>query len=92
MITYDEVKSLKNLAKHKVSFKTAAVFIKTDADPDVKYDEEHSDDNESRYRGTFRWNDHYLFIVYSESEDVTRIISARLATKDEVKRYYQRGE
>lgn len=92
MITYDEVKNIKNLTKHKVSFKTAAVLKETDSNPDVWYDEKHSDAYENRYRGTFRWNDHYLFIVYAESQETIRIISARLATKDEVKRYYQRGE
>lgn len=33
---------------------------------------------------------HYLFIVYMVQGDVMRIISARVATKDEIEHYYER--
>ena len=91
ILEYDEVKNRRNLAKHHISFETASVFIDSDNDPDIEFDEDHSSSNETRYRGTFRWNDHYLFIVYTMRNDAVRIISVRLATKVEIEWYYERG-
>ena len=56
----------------------------------VEFDEDHSTSDETRYRGTFRWNEHYLFIVYMVKGDAIRIISARVATKGEIEHYYER--
>ena len=56
----------------------------------VEFDLDHSSSDETRYRGTFSWNDNYLFIVYTIRGDAVRIISARLATKDEIRHYYKR--
>lgn len=52
-----------------------------------KYDSSHSTDTEDR------WNvigmvDDVLFVVYTERNDRTRIISARKATKEETDEYY----
>ena len=63
------------------------IFLRTDA---TFPGEENRD--ETRYRGTFRWNDHYLFIVYMVQGDAVRIISARVATKGEIEHYYERGK
>ena len=54
-----------------------------------EFDKDHSSSGETRYRGTFSWNDKYLFIVYTMRCDVIRIISARLATKSENEMYYE---
>ena len=88
-LEYDPAKNRKNIKKHKISFETAIIFFQ-DPNPDVEFDEDNSL-NEDRYRGTFRYNDHYLFIVYTMRGEAIRLISARLATKDEVNRYWERG-
>lgn len=90
-IQYDEGKNQKNIRKHRISFETAIIFFWGDMNPDVEFDEDHSSSDETRYRGTFRWNDHYLFIVYMVQADEVRIISARVATKGEIEHYYERG-
>ena len=78
-------KDIKNFHKHKLHLLSAITFFE-DPNPDEEYDEQHSD-QEPRHRGTFRWNDHYLFISYTmrggyeDVEGIVRIISARPATK-----------
>ena len=84
--SYDPIKDTLNFQKHKVHLSTAILFIEADNDPDVEYDEVNSTLGEIRYRGTYRWNDHYLFIVYTVREETVRLISARPATKDEIER------
>lgn len=87
-LEFNETKNQSNISKHKISFQTAVIFF-NDPNADVEFDTGHSCD-ETRYRGTFRWNDHYLFIVYTMRGDVIRLISARLATKGEIRHYYER--
>jgi hypothetical protein len=112
---YDEIKNLKNIKKHGISFKSAArVFF--DYDRIEFYDEENSFE-EDRYNTIgdtsagntiignikqFRENEYdILFVVYTEriqvqengmKTDVTRIISARLATNFERGLYYGKYE
>ncbi len=88
-IQYDETKNQSNIRKHKISFDATIIFFKRDSNPDVEFDEDHSC-VEERYRGTFRWDDHYLFISYTMRGEEIRLISARPATKHEIKRYYER--
>lgn len=88
IFSYDPSKDALNYKCHKLHFSTAQIFIEADNDPDIEY--EHRND-EDRYRGTFRWNDHYLFIVYTMRGDLIRLISARPATKGEIRHYYERG-
>lgn len=82
---WDSDKARINQIKHKVSFETATnVFF--DENRIEKLDEEHSDDEE-------RWQvigmvDDILFVVYTDREDRTRIISARKADKTERRKYY----
>ena len=83
-LEYDDFKNILNIHKHKISFETAIVFFQNDPNPDVEYDLDHSSNDETRFRGTFRWNDKYLFIVYTMRNDIVRIISARLATNGEI--------
>lgn len=87
--TWNPDKNDRNFKIHKIRFETAAVFISTDSNLDVEFDEEHSNDEE-RYRGAFRWNDNYLFTVHTMRNGTVRIISARPATKREIERYYRR--
>ena len=89
-LEFDEAKNRRNIHKHHISFETASVFMDSDNDPDIEFDFDHSSFEEARFRGTFCYNDHYLFIVYTMRDDAVRIISARLATKGEVERYWER--
>lgn len=57
---WDSNKNGINFKIHKIRFETAIAFFLYDDNPDVKYDTEHSYD-EDRYSGTFRWNDSYLY-------------------------------
>ncbi len=83
---WDVEKNSCNKAKHGISFETAALIF-NDKNRIEIFDSKHSSDTEDRYitigkAGTI------LFVVYTERKDITRIISARLANKDERKAYY----
>ena len=83
---WDSEKAKINLLKHKVSFKIAAeVFLDENYIED--YDELHSDD-EDRFK-VIGEVDKILVVIYTECEDMTRIISARLANKKEKEDYYE---
>ena len=84
---WDNAKNERNKANHDgISFELAVrVFL--DKKRIEKYDCKHSTDTEDR------WNvigmvDDVLFVVYTERNDRTRIISARKATKEEIDEYY----
>lgn len=84
---WDNDKNEYNKEKHDgISFEFAVrVFL--DEKRIEKYDFNHSTDDEDR------WNvigmvDGILFVVYTERNDRTRIISARKATKEETDEYY----
>ena len=85
---WDDEKNQINKRKHKISFETAAnVFF--DEDRIEQLDEFHSDDEE-------RWQvigmvDEILFVIYTERDDRTRIISARRDDKKERRIYYGNG-
>ena len=82
---WDDNKAEINKQKHNVSFSIAAkVFL--DANRYTKVDEEHSDE-ELRYITIGRVGK-ILFVVYTERGEVTRIISARKADKDERRKYF----
>ena len=51
------------------------------------YDEEHSSLEEDRFITIGKVKD-VLFVVYTDVNDITRIISARLADSDEKRDYY----
>ena len=83
---WDNAKNEHNKANHDgISFELAVrVFL--DKKRIEKYDWKHSTDTEDR------WNvigmvDDVLFVVYTERNDRTRIISARKATKEEDEYY-----
>ena len=85
---WDEEKNRINLRKHGIDFIDAAqVFF--DEDRIEQLDEFHSDDED-------RWQvigmvEEILFVIYTEREDRTRIISARKANKRERRIYYGNG-
>lgn len=82
---WDEEKNRINLHKHGVDF-TDAAQIFFDENRIERLDKFHSDDED-------RWQvigmvDDILFVVYTEREDRTRIISARKAKPKERRIYY----
>lgn len=82
---WDKVKSESNKKKHGISFELASkVFY--DEERIELYDKEHSID-EDRYITIGKVNE-VLFVVYTERNDNIRLISARLADKNEREAYY----
>ena len=82
---WDDKKNKINIKKHGVDFNDA-ILVFNDEYRLEDLDEEHSDYEE-------RWQiigmvDNVLFVIYTEREDVKRIISARHAEKAEEDRYY----
>jgi len=87
---WDKNKDIENIKKHKVSFDEAkTVFF--DDNARLISDPEHSMDEE-RYIILGISNKLRILIVihtYKENDEVIRIISARKATKPEIKYYYE---
>lgn len=83
---WDDEKDKKNREKHKICFETASrVFL----DPnrlDI-LDREHSTDGEER-RIVIGRVYKVLFVVYTERGEAIRLISARFASAEEKRLYY----
>lgn len=84
LIEWDENKNRLNNIKHGVDFQQAAKVFEDNFRLE-EIDEEHSDE-EIRYITIGRVND-ILFVVYTERGEITRLISARRATKKERVKY-----
>ena len=84
LIEWDENKNHLNKIKHGVDFNQAAKVFEDNFRLE-EIDEKHSDE-ETRYITIGRVND-ILFVVYTEREEFTRLISARRATKKERVKY-----
>jgi uncharacterized DUF497 family protein len=83
---WDDKKAALNLAKHGVSFDEAVTAFDDPLYIDF-FDPEHSED-EHRYIRLGRSEQHRILVVsYTERSDVTRLISARVATKRELQAY-----
>ena len=83
---WDSEKNEKNYRKHNVLFEVAArVFLDEYRIDD--FDEVHSD-YKDRIKTIGRVQK-ILTVIYTERGDRNRIISARLATKDEEQEYYE---
>ena len=84
---WDEVKNQANMKKHHISFETAAKVFQ-DENRIEYYDEAHSD-YEDRYITIGQANNYIIvMVVYTDRDNVTRLISARLATNQEKEEYY----
>ena len=84
---WDTEKNKANINKHGVAFEMAAkVFL--DEKRIERYDAEHSSINESRYK-TIGMVGKVLTVIYTERKTAIRIISARLAEKEEIDEYYK---
>lgn len=85
VVEWDINKEKINIAKHKLSFVTAArVFF--DSNRIEFYDQKHSE-KEHRYIVIGLVNN-LITVIYAERRKNIRIISARQATAEERKRYY----
>ena len=85
---WDDDKEKFNIEKHSIDFSTAALVF-GDINRIEKFDEFHSD-NEDRYItiGQINGVSVVVMVVYTMRKTLTRIISARLATKRERDAYY----
>ncbi len=84
---WDEEKARANYQKHGIRFETA-ILVFNDENSLEEYDAAHSS-SEDRYN-IIGLVDKVLFVVYTERREMIRIISARIATDAERKRYYAR--
>ncbi|MBR5341845.1 MAG: BrnT family toxin [Erysipelotrichaceae bacterium] len=85
VVEWDDAKNQINIQKHGISFETAALVF-ADEDRIEYYDKVHSIDED-------RWValgcvHGILYVVYTMRGEVTRLISARVATPTERKVYY----
>lgn len=85
---WDDEKEKINIDKHGIDFTTAARVFKDENRLEL-YDEAHSD-TEDRYItiGIIDEVAYIVMVVYTEREEAIRIISARKATKQERRMYY----
>ena len=84
---WDDRKNQTNIKKHGISFETAA-FVFTDPYYVVLFDEDHSLEEDRFYvLGTVQ---DILFVVFTLRNETIRLISARLATRQERRFYYDR--
>ena len=88
LLEWDSEKNAINIKKHGIDFRYAARVF-NDLYRIEYYDEAHSGE-EDRYN-TIGMVDDILFVVYTERKNRTRIISARYATKQERRLYYDRS-
>ncbi len=85
IVEWDDVKNEINKTKHGVSFEAAALVFADEHCLEL-YDDEHSTD-EDRYIAIGVVED-VLFVVHTMRNENVRMISARLATKQERRFYY----
>ena len=85
---WNEEKDRINREKHGISFETAS-YVFCDEYYIEMYDFEHSID-ENRYIAIDRVSD-LLFVVFTERGETIRLISARLATENERRLYYDQN-
>jgi uncharacterized DUF497 family protein len=85
-IEWDDNKAADNLKKHKISFETAQ-YVFFDPERLERFDcSESNTSREERWQTIGKVGD-VLFVVYTERKDTKRIISARMADKDDRRNY-----
>jgi uncharacterized DUF497 family protein len=88
-VEWDPAKDVENQARHGISFDEVRPLFEGDQDYLVIYDEEHSED-EDRFLAVGPIATGVVVVVHTEpSDDVIRIISARMATRAEEQLFYQ---
>ena len=88
LFEWDDEKEKINIVKHGIDFATAARVFGDENRLEI-YDEAHSD-NEDRYItiGSVDGVTFIVMVIYTERGDAIRLISARKATKQEGRMYY----
>jgi hypothetical protein len=82
-IEWDPAKDASNRAKHEIGFDEATELFESGADYLLEFDIAHSDEEE-RFLAIGPIGKGIVVVVFTEpGPDVTRIISARLATNEE---------
>lgn len=89
---WDAAKDQANRERHGVAFDEVAVLFTSGVEQLEIYDEEHSDD-EDRFIAVGPIERGVIVVVYTErGGDVLRILSARMATKNERRSYDEHEE
>lgn len=83
---WSDSKNKLNIEKHGISFDIAC-HVFNDPSYIEMFDFEHSTDNEDRYIAIGKVEE-ILFVVFTERKENIRLISARIATKEEEQLYY----
>ena len=83
---WDEKKRLKNIKKHGIDFADVPAMFDGDV---VTIEDERFDYGEIRFITFGLLQFHVIVVAHTEDDEVIRIISARKATKDEEKNYFQ---
>ena len=86
---WDEQKNQANIRKHGIAFDDA-VFVFQDPFSMETYDRKHSTWSEDRWQ-VVGFAERFLYVVYTERFGNIRLISARLATDEEINAYYQKN-
>jgi uncharacterized protein len=88
-VEWDPEKDHANRIKHGLSFDEVRVLFESETDYLVIYDKEHSDD-EDRFLAVGPIAKGVVTVAYTErTDDVVRIISARMATRIEEEAFYK---
>lgn len=91
VVTWDLQKAEINKRIHGISFETAQ-YVFADSNRLERYDRsEGNDSTEDRYQ-TLGIVGRVLFVVYTERDETCRLISARLADRNERRIYYANGK
>jgi uncharacterized DUF497 family protein len=83
--TWDENKRLANIKKHGIDFAELAPMFDGDL---FTIRDDRFDYGETRYLTFGLWKLRVIVVAHTDFNDVIRIISARKATKNEEKRYF----
>ena len=83
---WDENKRLNNIRKHGIDFVDAVIIFEND---NVIIEDDRFNYNEQRFIVLGLLQGWVIVIVYTEREDIIRIISARKATKYEQRTYFE---
>jgi uncharacterized DUF497 family protein len=83
---WDETKRLANLKKHGIDFADVPAMFDGDV---FTIQDERFDYGETRYITFGLLKFHVIVVAHTDENNIIRIISARKATKDEEKRYFE---
>lgn len=83
---WDEPKRLSNARKHGIDFRDAVSIFESDT---VLMEDDRFDYGERRFVSLGLLQGRVIVVVHTEQTGVTRVISARKATKYEQKLYFQ---